>query len=189
MSRNDWRSENTYARLTDSTSGYGSAMSFRRASSNISSGSSVPSMWRCSSALGSTAGSITLRSSHGARPWRYRAAGVDAEVTMPGQPIEIILLRELADHLSTAIFIVDPDGVLVFYNEPAEGLLGRRYDETGALALEAWSTLFQPTNGRGVALPAEKLPLAISLAEQRPAQGRIWIKGLDGVRRQLEIAA
>jgi PAS domain-containing protein len=114
---------------------------------------------------------------------------VDGEVIMPGHPIEIILLRELADHLSTAIFVVDPDGVLVFYNEPAENLLGRRYDETGSLALEEWSTLFQPTNGRGVPLPAEKLPLAISLAEQRPTQGRIWIQGLDGVRRRLEIAA
>ena len=108
MSRNDWRSENTYARLTDSTSGYGRAMSFRRASSNISSGSSVPSMWRCSSALGKAAASITAASSHGAAD---RARGhVDRERVMPGQPIEIILLRELADHLSTAIFVVDPDG-------------------------------------------------------------------------------
>ena len=108
---------------------------------------------------------------------------------MPGQPIEIILLRELADHLSTAIFVVDPDGALVFYNEPAEELLGRRYDETGSLALDEWSTIFKPTNGRGVPLPPEKLPLAISLAEHRPTQGRIWIQGLDGVRRRLEIAA
>ena len=97
---------------------------------------------------------------------------------MPGQPIEIILLRELADHLSTAIFVVDPDGVLVYYNEPAEGLLGRRFDETGSMPLAEWSTIFRPTNGRGVAL-----------AEPRPAQGRIWIRGLDGVRRRIEIAA
>src|SRR6476646_10754598 len=158
MSRNDWRSENTYARLTDSTSGYGSAMSFLRASSNISSGSSVPSMWRCSSAFGSTVDSVTLRSSHGERSWRYRAAGVDAEVIMPGQPIEIILLRELADHLSTAIFVVDPEGALVYYNEPAEGLLGRRFDETGSLSLQEWSTMFKPTNSRGAPLPTEKQP-------------------------------
>jgi PAS domain-containing protein len=108
---------------------------------------------------------------------------------MPGHPIEIILLRELADHLSTAIFVVDPDGVLVYYNEPAESLLGRRFDETGSMPLAEWSTIFTPTNGRGVPLPPEKLPLAITLAEQRPAQGRIWIRGLDGVRRRIEIAA
>src|SRR6478752_2518946 len=146
-------------------------MSLRRASANISSGSSVPSMWRCSSALGSEAESITVSSSHGARAGQYRAARVDAEVMMPGHPIEIILLRELADHLSTAIFVVDPDGVLVYYNEPAESLLGRRFDETGSMPLAEWSTIFTPTNGRGVPLPPEKLPLAITLAEQRPAQG------------------
>ena len=108
---------------------------------------------------------------------------------MPGQPIEIILLRELADHLSTAIFVVDPAGVLVYYNEPAEGLLGCHFDETGSMPLDEWSTIFKPTDARGAHLPAEKLPLTISLTEQRPAQGRIWIRGLDGVRRRLEIAA
>jgi PAS domain-containing protein len=113
----------------------------------------------------------------------------DVEVTMPGQPIEIILLRELADHLSTAIFVVDPGGDLVYYNEPAEGILGTRFDETGLMPLAEWSTIFKPTNGRGVTIPPEKLPLAITLAEQRPAQGRIWISGLDGVRRRIEIAA
>ena len=108
---------------------------------------------------------------------------------MPSQPIEIILLRELADHLSTAIFVVDPDGALVYYNEPAEELLGRRFDETGSLSLEEWSTMFKPTNSRGAPLPTERQPLAITLAEQRPAQGQMWILGLDGVRRRLEITA
>jgi PAS domain-containing protein len=108
---------------------------------------------------------------------------------MPGQPIEIILLRELADHLSTAIFVVDPGGDLLYYNEPAEHLLGTRFDETGAMPLPEWSTVFRPTNGRGVAVPADQLPLAIALAEQRPAQGRLWIRGLDGTKRRIEIAA
>ena len=79
---------------------------------------------------------------------------------MPGQPIEIILLRELADHLSTAIFVVDPAGDLLYYNEPAEHLLGSRFDETGAMPLAEWSTVFKPTNGRGVTVPPDRLPLA-----------------------------
>ena len=108
---------------------------------------------------------------------------------MPGQPIEIILLRELADHLSTAIFVVDPVGDLLYYNEPAEHLLGSRFDETGAMPLAEWSTVFKPTNGRGVTVPPDRLPLAIALAEQRPAQGRLWIRGLDGTKRCIEIAA
>ena len=33
-------------------------------------------------------------------------------------------MRELADHLATPIFVVDAAGDLLFYNEPAEKLLG-----------------------------------------------------------------
>jgi PAS domain-containing protein len=108
---------------------------------------------------------------------------------MPGQPIEIILLRELADHLSTAIFVVDPAGDLLYYNEPAEHLLGTRFDETGSMPFSEWSTVFKPTNGRGVPIPPEQLPLSIALGDQRPAQGRIWIRGLDGAKRRIDIAA
>jgi PAS domain-containing protein len=52
------------------------------------------------------------------------------------QPIELILMRELADHLATPIFVVEPNGDLLFYNEPAEKLLGTRFDETGTMAGE-----------------------------------------------------
>src|SRR3954470_9703864 len=53
MSRNDCRSSNTYARRAASTSGNGNGMPLRCPIANMSSGSSVPSMCRCSSALGS----------------------------------------------------------------------------------------------------------------------------------------
>ena len=54
-------------------------------------------MWRCSSAFGRAAPSIMRESSHDAERLSFGSA--DSEVTMPGQPIEIILMRELADHL------------------------------------------------------------------------------------------
>ena len=52
---------------------------------------------------------------------------------MSSREIEVILSRQLADSLSTAVFIVDPEGNLIFYNEPAEDLLGLRYEETGTM--------------------------------------------------------
>ena len=55
-------------------------------------------------------------------------------------PIQIILTRQLAGYLSVPTFLVDPNGTLLFYNEPAEVLLGRRFDETGAMPAEEWST-------------------------------------------------
>src|SRR6185503_161023 len=44
------------------------------------------------------------------------------------QPIERILVRHLGSRLSVPLFLVDTEGTLVFYNEAAEGLLGRRFD-------------------------------------------------------------
>jgi PAS domain-containing protein len=101
--------------------------------------------------------------------------------------IELILLKQVASYLATPIFMVDPDGTLVYYNEPAEGLLGCRYDETGEMPLEEWGTVFIPTDRDGVALAPERLPLAIAVQERRPAHGEISITGLDGVRRDLSV--
>jgi PAS domain-containing protein len=108
---------------------------------------------------------------------------------MPQQPIELILMRELASCLATPVFVVAPDGGLLYYNEPAEQLLGMRFEETGAMPMEEWSTVFVPTDENGDPLPPEQLPLVIALQHQRPAHAIFWIRGLDGVPRKLEVAA
>jgi PAS domain-containing protein len=105
------------------------------------------------------------------------------------QPIEIILMRELAGHLATPIFVVDTAGDLLFYNDPAERLLGSRFDETGMMPFAQWSTVFTPTDGQGLPIPPQELPLAIAAQQRRPAQGGMWIRGLDGERRELTVTA
>jgi PAS domain-containing protein len=104
-------------------------------------------------------------------------------------PLEVILMRELADHLATPIFVVDAGGDLLFYNEPAERLLGSRFDETGMLVFAEWSTMFTPSNADGTAISPDELPLAIAVQERRPTQGNMWIRGLDGHRRELTVTA
>jgi PAS domain-containing protein len=105
------------------------------------------------------------------------------------QPIELILMRELADHLSTAAFVVDPDGTLEFYNEQAEALLGLRFDETGPMPVEDWTSVFSPVDERGEVLTADQLPLVVSLRDRVPCHGSFWIRGLDGVTRELSVTA
>ena len=105
------------------------------------------------------------------------------------QPIELILMRELAGHLATPIFVVKPNGDLLFYNEPAEEILGTRFDETGLMPFQAWATAFTPTDDDGVVIPPDELPLAIAVQQQRPAQGVMTILGFDGKRRRLMVAA
>ncbi|HEY0399789.1 MAG TPA: PAS domain-containing protein [Acidimicrobiia bacterium] len=105
------------------------------------------------------------------------------------QPLELILLKQVAGYLATPLFLVDPSGTLLFYNEPAEELLGHRYEETGQMALEEWGTIFSPTDSLGRPLPASDLPLARALASRTPTQGSFFIQGLDGVSRHLSVTA
>jgi PAS domain-containing protein len=104
-------------------------------------------------------------------------------------PIQIILTRQLAGYLSVPLFLVDPKGRLLFYNEPAEALLGRRFDETGAMLAEEWSTIFTPVDEDGRPMPPAKLPLMIALDKRKPAYQRFFILGLNGQRRHLEVVA
>jgi len=104
-------------------------------------------------------------------------------------PIQIILLRQLAGYLSVPVFLVDPKGDLLFYNEPAETILGRRFEETGTMSAEVWSSAFIPEDERGNAIPPDKVPLMIALTERRPAYKRLFIRGLDGVARHVEVAS
>jgi PAS domain-containing protein len=52
--------------------------------------------------------------------------------------IELILTKRLASCLAMPIFLVDTVGTLIYFNESAEAILGRRYEETGDLRMEEW---------------------------------------------------
>lgn len=106
---------------------------------------------------------------------------------MAQKEIEVILSRHLASYLATPIFIVDPAGNLLYYNEQAEAILGVRYEETGEMPVAEWGTIFQPMDEVGTPLAPEHLPLVKSLTHRRPEFGGIWIRGLDKVLRRIEI--
>lgn len=104
-------------------------------------------------------------------------------------PVEIILARQLASYLSVPIFVVDPDGDLVFYNEPAERIVGTRFDETGKMAFEEWTTVFEPTYEDGAPVPANELPLVETLETRQPALRSLFIRGLDGELRRITVVS
>lgn len=107
----------------------------------------------------------------------------------PQHQVEVILMKQLASYLATPIFVVDPAGNLVYFNEPAESILSLRYDEKGEMPLSEWSTIFTPTDEHGVPLPAEALPLVRALEDHDPAHGTMWIRGLDGTMRHIAVTA
>jgi len=102
---------------------------------------------------------------------------------MAQKPIEVILTRQLASSLAMPIFIVDDVGALVFYNEPAERVLGMRFEETGEMAAGEWATRWDPVDAAHVPIPPDRLPLMIAVSQRRPAHGEMWLRGLDGTRR------
>jgi len=104
-------------------------------------------------------------------------------------PIEIILTRQLAGYLSLPLFLVDPKGTLLFYNEPAEAVLGQRFNETGVMPAEEWSSAFFPVDDDGKPVPPEDLPLMITLTSHRPAYKRIRVRGKDGIQRRIDIVS
>lgn len=105
------------------------------------------------------------------------------------QEIEVILARHLAECLAMPVFIVNPEGDLIFYNEPAEEILGLDYAETGTMPASEWSTVFQPVEQDGRSIPPEELPLMIALSKRHPAHKLFWIQGRDGVSHQIEVTA
>ena len=108
---------------------------------------------------------------------------------MAQKEIEVILTRQLASYLAIPAFIVDPAGNLLYYNEPAEVVLGRRFDETGELSAMDWATIFTPVDEANKPMSPDALPLVIAFSQRRPAHSRFWIRGLDGARRHIEVTA
>lgn len=105
------------------------------------------------------------------------------------RPIELILLRQLASYLDMPTFVVDAEGQLEFFNEPAESLLGVRFDEVGQMDPDEWLAAFQPGDEVGATLPAEEVPVLAALHGRRPVHRQLWISGLDGVRRPVGATA
>jgi PAS domain S-box-containing protein len=108
---------------------------------------------------------------------------------LPQQPIEMILLRQLAEHLAIPVWVIDGKGDLVFFNEAAEPTLGVRADDVDQMPYEAWTTGFAPRDRNGKSMAAEDLPPIKALREGKPQNDTVEITGGDGVTRQITITA
>ena len=108
---------------------------------------------------------------------------------MANQQLEMILSRQLADSLSMPIFLVDTEGNLLYYNEPAEEILGIRFEESGTLPVAKWSTMFQPKDEDGKPLSPDCLPLVRTLKSQEPAHGEFWIDSLSSERHRISVTS
>jgi PAS domain-containing protein len=108
---------------------------------------------------------------------------------MPQQPIELILTRHWASYLAVPVWVVSESGDLLYYNEAAEVVIGRRFDEAGEMPGPELATIFQTTAVDGSPLESKELPINIALLERRPVSTRLRMCGLDGFWRVVDAAA
>jgi PAS domain-containing protein len=105
------------------------------------------------------------------------------------QEIEVILTRQLAGYLALPMVLVDPQHQILYYNEAAETMLGRRFDEGAPIPWAGWAQAFHFVDDKGDPIPSDHMPLATALRRQRLAHRAFWLRGLDGMTRHMEETA
>lgn len=90
------------------------------------------------------------------------------------QPLDLLLARNLMSVLETPSFLVDHDGQMVFFNEAAGDMLGKRFEEIGRLSREEWNAI-GPVDANGEPVSSDKTPLTVALRDGKPAHGRFCI--------------
>ena len=108
---------------------------------------------------------------------------------MTAKAIQMILARQLASCVAMPILLVDTDGNLIFYNEPAEDILNRRFEETGEISAEEWNALVTVADDDRIPLPLDERPMRAALVHRRPVSRRLWSRRGDNPWRQMQVTA
>ena len=104
------------------------------------------------------------------------------------RPLELILARNLLSTLSTPAFLASQPGDIVFYNDAAGALLGRRFEESGAMSAAEWVEAFGPFDDDGRPIPVEQQQITVALRRNRPAHARHRIRSLNGAEHTVEVS-
>jgi len=103
--------------------------------------------------------------------------------------LPLILARELASNLATPMFLMDPGGMLVFYNDAAAMLLGRSFAELGEIPAGEFGEALHLETPAGQPIRRRDSPAGIAFFERRPAHETLMATAYNGVRRQYEATA
>jgi PAS domain S-box-containing protein len=101
----------------------------------------------------------------------------------------LLLARDLADKLASAVFVVDEEGTLIYFNEAAAEILGKTFGEVGMLREEEWSRAFVPMEFDGRELTPDQLPLVVARRERRPSHRAFRIRNMEGEERAIAVTA
>ncbi|HKG09703.1 MAG TPA: hypothetical protein VKB07_03965 [Gaiellaceae bacterium] len=105
------------------------------------------------------------------------------------QNLPLILAREFASNIATPLALIDATGRLLYFNEPAERIIGSTPAELGELTEDEWRARFSAERLDGTPAPIDEMASVIARRKRRPAHGRLVITTLDGLRRTLAVTA
>ena len=105
------------------------------------------------------------------------------------RPLELILARNLLSSISTPAFLVGEEGALLFYNEAAGALVGRRFEETGVMPAAQWVSEFGPFGDNDEPMAYDRIPATVALRENRPYHGNFRICAAGGNHQDIAASA
>ena len=103
--------------------------------------------------------------------------------------LPLILARELSANLATPMFLLDSMGMLVYYNEAAELMLGRTHAELGPTTADEFGAMLQLADVDGTPLRRRDSPAGVAFINREPSHRRLVATTLDGRRETFECTA
>jgi len=103
--------------------------------------------------------------------------------------LPLILAREFASNLATPMFLIDANGILVFYNDAAAILLGKPFAEVGEIPAGEFGAVLELATPDGAAVKRRDSPAGVAFFEGRPAHATVMATAYDGMRRMYEATA
>jgi PAS domain-containing protein len=98
-----------------------------------------------------------------------------------GQPLELILARNLVSLITLAAVLIDVDGAIIFFNDAAAEFFGGLFEETGPVPLARWRAEVGPFDENEQQLPTANLPVTRAFRNGRPGFGKFHIRGGSGL--------
>jgi PAS domain-containing protein len=107
----------------------------------------------------------------------------------PQRPLELILARNLLSSIATPAFLVGEQGTLLFYNDGAAAMLGRRFEDAGMMTAQEWTTAFGPFDADEAPMDYDEIPATIAIRSRRPFHGVFRIRTAAGNHQDVAASA
>jgi hypothetical protein len=87
------------------------------------------------------------------------------------------------------MFLIDPGGMLVYYNDAAAYILGKSFAELGEIPSGEFGAALHLTTPEGETVRRRDSPAGVAFFEHRPSHMTVMATTYDGERRQFDATA